>query len=170
MSNQQADYLTVEDLPEIAVGVIEEVAIRDRGLLASAAGRPRTSVFGEDAYPTFASKAAALMHSLGLNHALVDGNQRLAWSATRTFCLMNQRDLNFTVDDAEQLVLAVARGELDVTEITRVLEGPPSLVARVSRRVATPARARERSARVPERARWLLRRVCRRSTDPRVWT
>ena len=122
MSDATIDYLSTEDLVEIAVGVIGKVAIRDHGLLAAAAGRPQSSAFGADAYPTFAGKAAALMHSLARNHALVDGNKRLAWAATRTFCLLNGRDLAFTVDDAEQFVLAVARGELDVPDITTVFE------------------------------------------------
>ena len=50
------------------------------------------------------------MHSLARNHALVDGNKRLAWAATRVFCLLNARDIEFTVDDVEALVLAVAIG------------------------------------------------------------
>jgi death on curing protein len=121
VSNPPVDYLTIEDLLEIATGVLDDVAVRDPGLLASAAGRPRSSAFGEDAYPTFAGKAAALMHSLARNHALVDGNKRLAWSATRAFCLINGHDLSFTVDEAEQFVLAVARGDLDVADITGVI-------------------------------------------------
>jgi death-on-curing protein len=111
------DFLGVEDLLEIARGVLDVVEVRDIGLLASAAGRPQTTVFGEDAYPTLAEKAAALMHSVARNHALVDGNKRLAWSATRAFCLMNGRDIAFSVDEAEALVLAVARGEADVPDI-----------------------------------------------------
>jgi len=121
VTSDSLDYLSVDDLLEIAAGVIGEFAVRDHGLLASAAARPRTSAFGADAYPTFASKAAALMHSIARNHALVDGNKRLAWAATRTFCLLNGHDLVFTVDDAEQLVQSVARGELEASEIERVL-------------------------------------------------
>ncbi len=97
--------------------------MRDRGLLASTAGRPQSTVFGEEAYPTFAEKAAALMHSLARNHALVDGNKRLAWAATRVFCLLNGRDLQFAVEEAEALVLAVARGELEVADIAASIEG-----------------------------------------------
>lgn len=122
MSEPSIDYLGVEDLVDIAVGILGEVAIRDYGLLASAAGRPQSSVFGEDAYPTFAAKAAALMHSLARNQALVDGNKRLAWAATRVFCLLNGHDLAFTVDDAETFVLAVARGDLDLADIASVIE------------------------------------------------
>ena len=122
MSDEPLDYLTTEDLLEIAAGVIGDVAVRDEGLLASAAGRPRSSAFGDDAYPTFAGKAAALMHSLARNHALVDGNKRLAWTATRIFCLLNGRDLVFDVDEAEALVQPVARGELEAGEIATVIE------------------------------------------------
>jgi death-on-curing protein len=116
------DYLSVEDLVEIAVGVLDDVAIRDRGLLASAAGRPRSRAFGADAYPTFAEKPAALMHSLARNHALVDGNKRLAWAATRVFCLLNGHDLTFSVDEAETVVVAVATGELDVPDLAKAIE------------------------------------------------
>jgi death-on-curing protein len=111
------DFLTVEDLLEIARGVLDVVEVRDIGLLASAAGRPQTTVFGDDAYPTLADKAAALMHSIARNHALVDGNKRLAWSATRVFSLLNGRDIALTVDEAEALVLAVATGAADVPDI-----------------------------------------------------
>ncbi len=113
------DYLSVEDLLEVAAGVLDDVAVRDVGLLAAAAGRPQASVFGQDAYPTLADKAAALMHSLARNHALVDGNKRLAWAATRVFCLLNGRDLSYTVDDAETVVVAVAAGELDVPDLAQ---------------------------------------------------
>lgn len=121
MTDGPLDYLSVDDLLEIATGVVGDFAVRDRGLLASSAARPRTSAFGDDAYPTFAGKVAALMHSIARNHALVDGNKRLAWAATRAFCLLNGRDLVFTVDDAERLVQSVARGELEASDIERVL-------------------------------------------------
>ena len=117
MSAEELDFLTVEDLLDVAAGVLEEVAVRDAGLLAAAAARPRVTVFGDDAYPSFEDKAAALLHSLVRNHALVDGNKRLAWAAARVFHLLNGRDLILTVDDAEQLMVRAAAGELDVPQI-----------------------------------------------------
>ena len=117
MTAEEIDYLSVEDLLEIATGVIEHVAVRDAGLLAAAAARPQITVFGEDAYATFEDKAAALLHSLVRTHALVDGNKRLAWSAARIFCLLNGRDLTYTVDEAEDLMLSAASGQLDVPQI-----------------------------------------------------
>src|SRR5690349_19538695 len=70
VSGEAIDDLAVGDLLEIATGVLEDVAVRDAGLLAAAAARPLTTVFGQDAYPTFEDKAAALLHSLVRNHAL----------------------------------------------------------------------------------------------------
>ncbi|GAA4397930.1 type II toxin-antitoxin system death-on-curing family toxin [Fodinibacter luteus] len=117
MSSQEIDYLSVEDLLEIAAGVMDHVVVRDAGLLAAAAGRPRVTLFGDDAYPAFLDKAAALLHSLVRNHALVDGNKRLAWSATRIFCLLNGQDLIYTVDEAEEMMLSAASGKLEVPDI-----------------------------------------------------
>ena len=117
MNAEEIDYLSVEDLLEIAAGVVDSVVLRDAGLLAAAAGRPQVTVFGDDAYPTFEDKAAALLHSLVRNHALVDGNKRLAWSAARVFCLLNGRELTYTVDEAEDLMLSAAFGQVDVPQI-----------------------------------------------------
>lgn len=87
--------------------------VRDHGLLESALGRPQATVFGEDAYPGIHQKAAALLHSLARNHALVDGNKRLALAATIAFYGMNGVRLTLTNDEAYDLVMSVATGELD---------------------------------------------------------
>jgi death on curing protein len=113
-SGEEPDFLSVDDLLAIASGILGEVLLRDAGLLASAAARPRTTVFGADAYPSFTEKAAALLHSIARNHPLVDGNKRLAWSAMRAFCLLNGRDVAYDIDDAESVVLRVAAGQLDI--------------------------------------------------------
>lgn len=112
-----AEWLTLEDLLLIADAVLGEVLVRDVGLLQSAAERPRQSVFGEDAYPGLAEKAAALLHSVARNHPLVDGNKRLGWSAFRAFLLMNGWELDYTVDEAEAMVVSVASGDADVEAI-----------------------------------------------------
>lgn len=117
MTAGELDFLSVSDLLEIATSLLDDVAVRDAGLLAAAAARPLTTGFGQDAYPTFEERAAALLHSLVRTHALFDDNLLLAWSVCRVFHLMNSRDLTHTVDDAEQMVLAAAGGHLDVSEI-----------------------------------------------------
>jgi death-on-curing protein len=100
----------------------KEVVVRDVGLLESALARPQTTVFGEDAYPTLHLKAAALLHSLARNHALVDGNKRLAWAATAVFLGINGHRVVACQDDVVDFVLSVASGELtDVDKIAEVL-------------------------------------------------
>jgi hypothetical protein len=40
----------------------------------------------------------------------------MAWSAARVILLMNDVELDGDIDDAEQLVLWTARGDIDVRE------------------------------------------------------
>jgi death-on-curing protein len=75
-------FLDLEDLLHVARRTLENVEIRDVGLLESASARPRSTAFGEDAYPSIHLKAAAMLHSIARNHPLVDGNKRLALAAT----------------------------------------------------------------------------------------
>jgi death-on-curing protein len=89
--------------------------VRDMGAVQSAVERPRTTVFGEDAYPTVWEKAAALMQSLARNHGFIDGNKRTAWVAAMAFLEVNGHPLDpdFDVDAAEELVLSIAEGRTD---------------------------------------------------------
>jgi death-on-curing protein len=107
-------FLELEDLLHVARRTLGgEPLIRDHGLLESALARPQASAFGADAYPTLEEKAAALLHSLARNHALVDGNKRLALAATIAFLGLNGRRLALSNDEAYDLVIAVATGALD---------------------------------------------------------
>jgi death-on-curing protein len=106
-------HLDLEDLLHIAARTLGDVQVRDVGLLESALARPRSTAFGEDAYPSIHGKAAALLHSLANNHALIDGNKRLALSATIAFLGLNGLRLTLSNDEAYDLVMAVAAGELD---------------------------------------------------------
>ncbi len=110
-------YLSLDDLLTIAdAAVSEEMVVRDAGLLESALARPQSTVFGADAYPTLHTKAAALLHSLARNHALVDGNKRLAWAATAVFLGINGHRVVAGQDEVVDVVLAVADGSLDDVE------------------------------------------------------
>lgn len=117
-------YLDVEDLLELTRR-LEVGPVRDVGLLDAAAARPRSAVFGAEAYPTLERKASALLHSLARNHALVNGNKRLAWLATVVFADLNDHTVTLTNDAAFDLVMSVAAGELEVDDIaTRLGEHP----------------------------------------------
>jgi death-on-curing protein len=119
------DYLTLDDILQVADRVTNGTAqIRDAGLLASAVARPQTNLFGQEAYEGLWLKAAALMESLGRNHALIDGNKRLAWTATWFFLGINGHPLADPLDDdaAERFVHDVVTGKLELTQIAEGLQ------------------------------------------------
>ena len=113
-------YLDVEDLLHIIE--LEGIGpVRDLGLLDSATARPRSSVFGVDAYPSLEEKAAALLQSIVGNHALIDGNKRLGWLATVAFLWINGHVLLAPEDDAYDLVIGVAERRITVGESATAL-------------------------------------------------
>jgi death-on-curing protein len=109
------EYLALDDLLALAddLGVAK---VRDLGLLDSAAHRPKSSLMGQDAYPTLHEKAAVLLESVVRNHPLVDGNKRLGWMGVFVFYGLNGFDLDAPEDDAYDLVIAVATGSVAYAE------------------------------------------------------
>jgi death on curing protein len=89
------------------------LGIRDLGLLESALGQPRITFGGEDLYPSVLDKAAALDFSIIMNHPFVDGNKRTGHAAMETFLILNGIQINASVDEQEQVILAVASSKLD---------------------------------------------------------
>ena len=108
------EYLQLDDL--LALVDRGGFTVGDYGLLESALARPQASAFGEDAYPTIHEKAAALFHSLAVNHALLDGNKRLSLAALELFYALNDRRLTATDDELFDLVIAVATRKLDTVQ------------------------------------------------------
>ncbi|MEP1123407.1 MAG: Fic family protein [Ilumatobacter sp.] len=104
-------FLTLDDVIAIAVQQFgSPPPIRDVGLLDSAVARPASTVMGDDAYPDLWTKAAALLQSLVGNLALIDGNERLGWTASVVFGALNSDVDVASVDlnGAYDLVIDVA--------------------------------------------------------------
>ena len=117
------EFLDLDDVVDLAIALLGDPApIRDIGLLGSAVARPQTTAFGEDAYSDIWTKAAALLHSIVKNHALVDGNKRLGWLATAVFLEINGVEISrASNDDVYELVIAVAAGQPIVDAIAERL-------------------------------------------------
>jgi hypothetical protein len=80
------------------------------------------TVGGEDAYPDLWTKAAALLHSVVKNHALVDGNKRLGWMATAVVLELNGGSpTRASNDDAYELVMKVAASDPPLDQIASEL-------------------------------------------------
>ena len=91
--------------------------LRDWGLLDSAVNRLRATFAGKDLYPDIFTRAAALGHSLILNHPFVDGDKRTAWEAMRTFIEENRYLLQAEHDEIIELMLKIEDKSLGVKHI-----------------------------------------------------
>ena len=118
-------YLTVDEVVLIHERILARFGgaggVRDWGLLRSAVERPRATFGGEELYPDLFHKAAALGHSLALNHPFVDGNKRTAWEAMHTMIEENGYALQAPADEIVKLMLQIEDKTLGVEEIARWL-------------------------------------------------
>lgn len=96
--------------------------VRDWGLLDSAVKRPHAFFSGRELYPDLFTKAAALGHSLVLNHPFVDGNKRTAWEAMHTFIEENGHVLQAHPDEIVELMLCIEDKSLGVEQIAQWLQ------------------------------------------------
>ena len=116
-------YLTLAEALTIAEAVTgTRAAILARvsrlDLLDSALHAPQAGFGDVEFYPDFVDKAAVLTVRIAKNHPLPDGNKRLAWQSLTMFCIINGYKLEVAADDAVDLMLAVAAGELTEAEVS----------------------------------------------------
>jgi len=91
--------------------------IRDIELLKSALGMPATTYGGEFLHTDVFEMAAAYLFHLVKNHPFVDGNKRVGAVAALVFLLLNDHVFDAPEDDFAEMVLSVARGEIDKAEV-----------------------------------------------------
>lgn len=117
-------YVTIEEVVKINEDILdtEPATIRDVGLLASAVDRPAQVVFGADAYPTLHDKAAALMESICLNHAFIQGNKRTAVVAVIHFLNWNGYDLRAEQMELVDITLDVVEHRIDREKLAEWIE------------------------------------------------
>jgi death-on-curing protein len=115
-------YLTVKEVLEINAEVMGgRHVLRDRGLLESAIARPQASAFSADAYPDLATKAAAMLHSLVLNHPFVDGNKRTAVLAALVFLDLNGYLIRWDQHEALDFMLRLADHQVELDDVIAFL-------------------------------------------------
>lgn len=87
-------------------------------LLESAVLRPQTTFDGKELYPAIFEKAAAMLHSLVLNHAFVDGNKRTAIVSTLVFLELNGFQLDVKQEELVQAVLKIESKKLNLRKLS----------------------------------------------------
>ena len=109
-------YLSLAQLVELQRELLAAfgglAGIRDRGSLEASIARPAMTFGGEDLYADLAAKAAALLHSLVLNHPCLDGNKRAGAAAAELMLELNGLGLAASDQEFEHVTLATARGEM----------------------------------------------------------
>lgn len=110
-------FLALADILLLHKRLIEETGgsagLRDIAALESALAQPQMTFDGEALYPDVTEKASTLMFSLVLNHPFVDGNKRVGFAAAELFLWLNGFELSINVDEAEEIVLSLASGNLE---------------------------------------------------------
>ena len=91
--------------------------IRDFTLLHSALERCKATYAGEDLYPTLLHKAAALLHSMTMNHPFLDGNKRTAYAVMVRFLDSNRYIVKVSQKEIVRMCVAVDNDGLKVKEI-----------------------------------------------------
>ena len=83
--------------------------LAEQGKLEAALARPQATVFGEDAFPTLAEKAAALLQAVVIGHPFFDGNKRAALGSRLFLLEINGSDVLGGDHDAMHTVVLVLR-------------------------------------------------------------
>jgi death-on-curing protein len=91
--------------------------IRDIDLLKSALGMPAATYGGEFLHTDLFEMAAAYLFHLVKNHPFLDGNKRVGAVAALVFLALNAYNFEAPEEDLAEMVLAVARGELDKADV-----------------------------------------------------
>ena len=91
--------------------------IRDMDLLKSALGMPLATYGGEFLHTDIYEMAAAYLFHLVKNHPFLDGNKRIGAVAALVFLALNGYDFDAPEEDLAEMVLSVARGELDKADV-----------------------------------------------------
>lgn len=94
------------------------VGILNLAALESALAQPRMTFGGDDLYTSLAEKAAALGYSIVKNHPFADGNKRTGHAAMEVFLMLNDFEVQASVDEQERVILQVAAGDLTRDEFT----------------------------------------------------
>jgi death-on-curing protein len=102
--------------------------VRDQGLLDSALAQPQATFGGKLLHPTLADQAAAYLYHLSRNHPFIDGNKRTAFGVMDAFIEVNGYRLTLTDDEAYELTMQVAQGQMSKAELVGMLAKALELV------------------------------------------
>lgn len=108
------DIVVIHDAIVTAIG--GSTGIREPGMLASVAEKPKTTFGNEELYPDIFTKAATIYEGLCNYHVFIDGNKRTAALVMYRFLTINGYELTATNKQLEDYTLFVATNNPDIIE------------------------------------------------------
>lgn len=96
------------------------MGLRDLGALELA--RPFQTFGGEDLYPDFFSKAAAIGESIIINHPFIDGNKRTGYVLMEAILRVGKIKIISHNDVLYNFVISISTGEIKCEEIVEWLK------------------------------------------------
>ena len=98
-----------------------DLGVRDMGLVSSAIAVPQASFGGTRLHADLYEMAAAYAFHLCQNHPFIDGNKRVALAAALVFLDLNGATLSDPDDRLYPLMMSVASGTAQKSDIARTL-------------------------------------------------
>lgn len=119
-------HLTLEEVRTVHALVVEQFGgapgERDAAGLQGALSQPGAEYFGKPLHPTVAEQAASYLYGLCQAHAFTDGNKRTAVFCALVFLQLNGYRLKASDDELFELVVGVAKGQVDKSGLAERLE------------------------------------------------
>lgn len=123
---KQTVFLSLEEIITIHVDQIERYGgshgIRDLILLESAVFRPQSTFGGEELYSSIFEKAAALTHSIIMNHPFIDGNKRTGMVSSLIFLELNGYNLAVNQKSLVNAALCIATKKWNIEDFINWLK------------------------------------------------
>ncbi len=113
---------SAEGIDGVAVYAAGQPWLLDYNLLESAVFAPRATMFGEYLHSSLAAMCSSYWVSLVMNHSFRDGNKRVGLLAAETFLRLNDCEMVFDNDQAREITLSIAKGELKREDLQALLE------------------------------------------------
>jgi death-on-curing protein len=118
-------FLTLAEVVEIHRDQIARYGghpgIRDAGLLRSSIAVPQATMGGEYLHVDLIEMAAAYLFHVVKNHPFVDGKKRVGAVAALVFLDMNRVKVTLNEDELVDLVMSVAEGKTQKSQVAAVL-------------------------------------------------
>ncbi|RJQ36689.1 type II toxin-antitoxin system death-on-curing family toxin [Candidatus Parcubacteria bacterium] len=119
-------HLSAEDILIIHSEIIDETGglhgVRDVGLFAALADKPKAAFGGKKLYRDIFARAAVYLEAIANYHVFVDGNKRTAIAAAARFLFLNRYEFSAPNNEIVRFMVRVAMKKESIADIAAWLK------------------------------------------------